>query len=70
MIFDFNNIKFIKKHTKEDEFKELIHKNKLIEKDFDIKITLIGKCRNNNYNGSTYSQVEIEDIITEKMEVV
>ena len=68
MIFDFNNIKFIKKHTKEDEFKELIHKNKLVEKDFDIKITLIGKCRNNNYNGVTYSQIEIEDMITEKME--
>lgn len=67
MVFEFNNVKFIKKQTNNDKFKNLIHKEKLIEKDFDIKITLIGRCRNNNYNGNTYSQVEIIDIVTEKL---
>lgn len=64
MIFEYNDIKFIKKQINNDNYKKIIHKEKLISKDFDIEINLIGRCRNNTYNGNTYSQVEIIDIET------
>jgi hypothetical protein len=55
LVFQYKNIKFIKKFLSNDL------KDKVLNKGF-IFVTIIGKCVKNYYNGKTYSQVEIVDI--------
>jgi len=55
MIFEINEIKFIKK------FLSNVIKDSFLDKG-ELKVNIIGKCVNNFYNGNTYSQVEIVDI--------
>lgn len=63
-IFEYNQIKFIKKHTKVEEYLDIVKKEKQIQKDKEIRINLVGRCRTNYYNDVFTSQIEIIDIET------
>jgi single-stranded-DNA-specific exonuclease len=55
----YNNISFIKFKSTEDEYNEIV-------KNDNNKFTIIGRFKINEYNGSTYSQVLIENYRFEK----
>lgn len=63
-IFEYNQIKFIKKHTKVEEYLDIVKKEKQIQKDKEIKINLVGRCRTNYYNDTFTPQIEIIDMET------